>query len=82
MRQFHILVLFVFSQIESICGQEWIKKIGIDAASKLSSVLHDDNHTNIVLLENDQSSDTVINMASHIMSNTTAAMTIRYLPIR
>ena len=81
MKKFHILVLFVFSQIEPNCGQEWIKEIGIDAASKLSTVLHDDNHTNIVLLENDQSSDTVINMASLIMSDTTA-MTVRYLPIR
>ena len=51
MKQFHILVLFVFSQTKPNYGQEWIRKIGIDAASKLSLVLHDDNHTNIVLLE-------------------------------
>ena len=81
MKKFHILVIFVFSQIEPNCGQEWIMEIGIDAASKLSSVLHDDDHTTIVLLENAQSSDTVINMTSHIMSDTTG-MTVRYLPIR
>ena len=82
MKNTHILLLYIiFSQIVSNFGQEWIKKVGIDAASKLSSILHDDDHTTIVLLENAQSSDTVINMTSHIMSDTTG-MTVRYLPIR
>ena len=81
MKKFLILVLFLFSQIEPNCGQEWMKKIGLEAALKVSSVLHHDNHTEIVLLETHQSSDNVIYMTSHIMSDTTA-MTVRYLPKR
>ena len=72
------LVLFAFLQIVPNQGQEWVQKIGIEAASKLTSILHDDNHTNIVLLENHQSSDTVIYMTSNIAFETT----LMSLPIR
>ena len=81
MKKFLVLLLFLLSQIEPNCGQEWMKNIGIEAGSKLSSVLNDDNHTNIVLLEAHQSSDNVIYMTSNMMSDTTG-MTVRYLPIR
>ena len=75
------LFLFTFLQIVPIQGQEWVQKIGIEAASKLTSILQDDNHTNIVLLENSEGSDTVIYMTSNIIFETTA-MTLRYLPLR
>ena len=81
MKKIVLKLLFALLQIVPNQGQEWVKKIGIEAASKLTSILHDDNHTNIVLLENHQSSDTVIYMASNIVFETTA-MTLRYLPIR
>ena len=79
----NILSLFLFTslQIVPIQGQEWVQKIGIEAALKLTSILQDDNHTNIVLLENSESSDTVIYMTSNIVFETTA-MTLRYLPLR
>ena len=72
------LVLFAFLQIVPNQGQEWVQKIGIEAASKLTSILPDDNHTNIVLLEKHQSSDTVIYMTSNIAFETT----LMSLPIR
>ena len=75
------LFLFAFLQILPNQGQEWVQKIGIEAASKLKSILQDDNHTNIVLLENYESSDTVIYMTSNIVFETTA-MTLRYFSIR
>ena len=75
------LFLFTFLQIVPNQGQEWVQKIGIEAASKLKSILQDDNHTNIVLLENYESSDTVIYMTSNIVFETTA-MTLRYFSIR
>ena len=75
------LFLFAFLQIVPNQGQEWVQKIGIEAASKLKSILQDDNHTNIVLLENYESSDTVIYMTSNIVFETTA-MTLRYFSIR
>ena len=81
MEKIVLILLFVLLQILPNQGQEWVQKIGIEAASKLTSILHDDNHTNIVLLENHQSSDTVIYMTSNIVFETTA-MTLRYLPIR
>ena len=81
MKKIVLKLLFALLQIVPNQGQEWVKKIGIEAASKLTSILHDDNHTNIVLLENHQSSDTVIYMASNIVFETTA-MTLRYFPIR
>ena len=81
MEKITLVILFIFTQLELSHGQEWMKKIGIEAASKLTSVLHDDNHTNIVLLENQQSSDTVVHMTSNIVYDNTA-MTVRYLPIR
>ena len=79
----NILSLFLFAilQIVPNQGQEWVQKIGIEAASKLKSILQDDNHTNIVLLENYESSDTVIYMTSNIVFETTA-MTLRYFSIR
>ena len=81
MKTISSLFLFAFLQIVPNQGQEWVQKIGIEAASKLTSILQDDNHTNIVLLENHQSSDTVIYMTSNIVFET-RAMTLRYLPIR
>ena len=72
------LFLFAFLQIVPNQGQEWVQKIGIEAASKLKSILQDDNHTNIVLLENYESSDTVIYMTSNIAFETT----LMSLPIR
>ena len=75
------LFLLAFTQIMPNQGHEWVQKIGIEAASKLTSILQDDNHTNIVLLENSESSDTVIYMTSNIVFETTV-MTLRYLPIR
>ena len=81
MKKITEVILFIFTLLEPNHGQEWMKKIGIEAASKLTSVLHDDNHTNIVLLENQQSSDTVVHMTSNIVYDNTA-MTVRYLPIR
>ena len=75
------LFLFAFLQIVPNQGQEWVQKIGIEAASKLKSILQDDNHTNIVLLEDYESSDTVIYMTSNIVFETTA-MTLRYFSIR
>ena len=76
----NILSLFLFTslQIVPIQGQEWVQKIGIEAALKLTSILQDDNHTNIVLLENSESSDTVIYMTSNIVFETT----VMTLPIR
>ena len=76
-----LILLFALLQIVPNQGQEWVQKIGIEAASKLKSILQDDNHTNIVLLENYESSDTVIYMTSNIVFETTA-MTLKYLPIR
>ena len=81
MRNILSLFLFAFLQIVPNQGQEWVQKIGIEAASKLTSILQDDNHTNIVLLENSESSDTVVYMTSNIVFETTV-MTLRYLPIR
>ena len=81
MKKFALILLFSLLQIVPNQGQEWVQKIGIEAASKLTSILHDDNHTNIVLLENHQSSDTVIYMTSNIVFESTV-MTLRYLPIR
>ena len=81
MKKIVLILVFALLQIVPNQGQEWVQKIGIEAASKLTSILHDDNHTNIVLLENHQSSDTVIYMTSNIVFETTA-MTLRYLPIR
>ena len=81
MKNIFSLFLFTFLQIVPNQGQEWVQKIGIEAASKLTSILQDDNHTNIVLLENSESSDTVIYMTSNIIFETTA-MTLRYLPLR
>ena len=81
MKKTALILLFALLQIVPNQGQEWVQKIGIEAASKLTSILHDDNHTNIVLLENHQSSDTVIYMTSNIVFETTA-MTLRYFSIR
>ena len=81
MKKIVLILLFALLQIVPNQGQEWVQKIGIEAASKLTSILHDGNHTNIVLLESRQSSDTVIYMTSNIVFETTA-MTLRYLPIR
>ena len=78
MKKFALILLFSLLQIVPNQGQEWVQKIGIEAASKLTSILHDDNHTNIVLLENHQSSDTVIYMTSNIVFETT----VMSLPIR
>ena len=81
MKKIVLILLFALLQIVPNQGQEWVQKIGIEAASKLTSILQDDNHTNIVLLENSESSDTVIYMTSNIVFETTV-MTLRYLPIR
>ena len=78
MKKTALILLFALLQIVPNQGQEWVQKIGIEAASKLTSILHDDNHTNIVLLENHQSSDTVIYMTSNIAFETT----LMSLPIR
>ena len=78
MKKTGLILLFALLQIVPNQGQEWVQKIGIEAASKLTSILHDDNHTNIVLLENHQSSDTVIYMTSNIAFETT----LMSLPIR
>ena len=78
MKKIVLIFLFVLLQIVPNQGQEWVQKLGIEAASKLTSILHDDNHTNIVLLENHQSSDTVIYMTSNIAFETT----LMTLPIR
>ena len=78
MKKIVLIFVFVLLQIVHNWGQEWVQKIGIEAASKLTSILHDDNHTNIVLLENHLSSDTVIYMTSNIVFETT----VMTLPIR
>ena len=78
------MYLIVFFQLENRAeaNEEWVQRVGIEAAAQLISLLPDGNHSNLVLLQRfplDNWDSTVFTMSNITMDT---VMTIRFVPIR
>ena len=64
-------------------ASDWrcVKQVGLEAATKFASLLTEKNYTNIVLLENNQTSDALIQSTLDMISDN-YAMSFHYSTVR